>query len=149
MRKQNYNKTNMTYELQVIDALTNKTATKEMLNDIISDVQNHLDNNPVGTLDNYCGRFTQAGLKALQDNYNIFDGERIQNSKIFDIVNLLGNKLFKNQEVKLHISAINLILDYIKGKDNEANNDASKYIIVGYPTSKIGNKTLPEAIDNE
>lgn len=150
MRKQNYNKTPMTYELQVISALSNKTATKKMIDDVVSDIQNHLDNNPVGTLENYCGRFKQAGLKALQENYNIFlDNEEIKKAKVFDIINLLGNKLFSNQPVKLHTSVINLVLDYIKNKDNNANNNTPKYIIVGYPEAKSGNEILPESIDNE
>lgn len=149
MRKQNYNKTQMSYELQVIAALTNKTATKEMIQDIVEDVQQHLKS-PVATLDNYCGRFKQAGLKALQENYAIFpDNEEIKKAKVFDIVNLLGNKLLKNQPLKLHTSVVNLIVDYIKGRDNEANNDSSKYIVVGYPQSKSGDKTLPETVDLE
>ena len=149
MRKKNFNKSNLSYELQVIKALNDRTATKEMIDEVVTDVQKHLDSNIVATLDNYCGRFTKAGLKALQDNYNIFDADKIKTEKSLNVMKILGEKIIKDKPLKLHTSVINLVMDYIRNKNTDDTSTAAKYVIVGYPSAQTGSRTDPEPISTD
>lgn len=141
-RKPNFNKMSLTYELEVIKALRERTATREMINDIVADVKKHLED-PVGTLDNYFGRFTQAGVQALQENYAYFPpNEDIVKEKTFKIASAIANSLVNNERIHNHPALFKFILEYLNNKNTEITS-APQYVVVGYKDSVDGVEISP------
>lgn len=142
VRKPNFTKLNLTYELEVIKALREKTATKQMIDDIVADVKQHLEN-PIGTLDNYFGRFTQAGIRALQENYAYFPpNDDIIKEKTFKIASAIANSLTNNEKIHNHPALFKFIFDYLNPKNTEIST-APQYVVVGYKDSENGVEISP------
>lgn len=142
-RKPNFTSQENTYEYKVLLALQNGTASKSEVEEVATDIQKHL-NTSIGTLENYCGRFGLAAVKALQENYHIFQpNEEIVSAKLNRMMNVLYEKVVSNEQTNVNPTIVKIIFDYLKGQADNQQTSQPINISVGYPVVDYGQMTLP------
>lgn len=137
---------NESYELQILAALSDCTATEEQIQEVVNDIKLHLST-ATGTLQNYNGRFKKAGLKALQDNYQLFTNEEYYTAqKVAGVFNAITQKILDGRKINIPPAIVNMIIEYMKGEDLKNDViDGVKYVTIGYEYAKEGNFTLPDS----
>ena len=143
---QKYYQTEETRELQILSALSDCTATNEQIQEVVNDIKLHLST-AAGTLQNYNGRFKKAGLKALQDNYQLFTNEEYYTAqKIAPIFNSLTERIIAGKKITIPPAILKMIIDYIQGINTLSHNivDNVKYVSIGYELAETGNFSLPQ-----
>ena len=130
-RKIKFTKMPYPRKLAALHAINEEQATEELLNDIIKDVEEHLQS-PAGTLENYTGKYGPQVMRAAQEVYHLFPSdEEIKTQKNHILMDKITRRLLNNEPIKAHPSTIRMIVDYIKNQDTS---DASpQYIIVSSP----------------
>lgn len=134
-------------ELQILSALSDCSATEEQIQEVVNDIKLHLST-ATGTLQNYNGRFKKAGLKALQDNYQLFTNEEYYTAlKESAVFNAIAERIISGKQVSIPPAIFNKLIDYMHGA-NGANNDlveGVKYVTIGYEYAQEGNFSLPQS----
>ncbi|MBR1734254.1 MAG: hypothetical protein IJ730_02220 [Alphaproteobacteria bacterium] len=133
-------------ELQTLAALADCTATKKQIQEVVDDINAHLSTT-TGTLQNYNGKFKKAGLKALQENYQLFTNEEFYTAqKVAKVYNAIACKIIKGEKITIAPALLKMVIDYMKGEDFKKDVvDGVKYVTIGYEYAKEGNFTLPDS----
>lgn len=133
-------------ELQILSALSDCSATEEQIQEVVNDINSHLST-ATGTLQNYNGRFKKAGLKALQDNYQLFTNEEYYTAvKVGGIYNSLTSRILEGEKVSVPPATIKMIIDYMKGEETRQDAiEGIKYVTIGYEYAEGGNFSLPDS----
>lgn len=138
--------TEETRELQILQALSDCTATDEQIQEVVNDIKLHLST-AAGTLQNYNGRFKKAGLKALQENYQLFTNEEYYTAqKIATVFNSLTERIIAGKKITIPPALLKMIIDYMNGA-NTASSDivkGVKYVTIGYELAETGKISLPQ-----
>lgn len=138
--------TEETRELQILSALRDCTATDEQIAEVVNDVKLHLST-AAGTLQNYHGRFQKAGLKALQDNYQLFTNEEYYTAqKVAPIFNSLTERIIDGKKITIPPAILKMIIDYMNGTNTASSDivEGVKYVTIGYELAETGKISLPQ-----
>lgn len=142
--------TQETRELQILGALTDCTATEEQLQEVVNDIKLHLST-ATGTLQNYNGRFKKAGLKALQDNYQLFTNEEYYTAKKeADVFNAITQKILDGEKVCVSPALVKTIIDYMHGQTSRSDIvENVKYVSIPFVLGTTGEKSLPKSKESQ
>lgn len=138
--------TEETRELQILQALSDCTATDEQIQEVVNDIKLHLST-AAGTLQNYNGRFKKAGLKALQENYQLFTNEEYYTAqKIATVFNSLTERIIAGKKITIPPALLKMIIDYMNGANTASSDivEGVKYVTIGYELAETGKISLPQ-----
>lgn len=138
--------TEETRELQILQALSDCTATDEQIQEVVNDIKLHLST-AAGTLQNYNGRFKKAGLKALQENYQLFTNEEYYTAqKIAPVFNSLTERIIAGKKITIPPALLKMIIDYMNGANTASSDivEGVKYVTIGYELAETGKISLPQ-----
>ena len=137
-------------ELQILGALTDCTATDEQIQEVVNDITLHLST-VGGTLQNYNGKFKKAGLKALQDNYQLFTNEEYYTAKKeADVFNAITQKILDGEKVCVSPALVKMIIDYMHGQTSRSDIvENVKYVSIPFVLGTMGEKSLPKSKESQ
>ena len=137
---QKYYQAEEKHELQILGALTDCTATDEQIQEVVNDITLHLST-VGGTLQNYNGKFKKAGLKALQDNYQLFTN---------DVFNAITQKILDGEKVCVSPALVKMIIDYMHGQTSRSDIvENVKYVSIPFVLGTTGEKSLPKSKESQ
>lgn len=147
---QKYYQAEEKHELQILGALTDCTATDEQIQEVVNDITLHLST-VGGTLQNYNGKFKKAGLKALQDNYQLFTNEEYYTAKKeADVFNAITQKILDGEKVCVSPALVKMIIDYMHGQTSRSDIvENVKYVSIPFVLGTMGEKSLPKSKESQ
>lgn len=147
---QKYYQAEEKHELQILGALTDCTATEEQIQEVVNDITLHLST-VGGTLQNYNGKFKKAGLKALQDNYQLFTNEEYYTAKKeADVFNAITQKILDGEKVCVSPALVKMIIDYMHGQTSRSDIvENVKYVSIPFVLGTTGEKSLPKSKERQ
>lgn len=147
---QKYYQAEEKHELQILGALTDCTATDEQIQEVVNDITLHLST-VGGTLQNYNGKFKKAGLKALQDNYQLFTNEEYYTAKKeADVFNAITQKILDGEKVCVSPALVKMIIDYMHGQTSRSDIvENVKYVSIPFVLGTTGEKSLPKSKESQ
>ncbi len=147
---QKYYQAEEKHELQILGALTDCTATEEQIQEVVNDITLHLST-VGGTLQNYNGKFKKAGLKALQDNYQLFTNEEYYTAKKeADVFNAITQKILDGEKVCVSPALVKMIIDYMHGQTSRSDIvENVKYVSIPFVLGTTGEKSLPKSKESQ
>ena len=147
---QKYYQAEEKHELQILGALTDCTATDEQIQEVVNDITLHLST-VGGTLQNYNGKFKKAGLKALQDNYQLFTNDEYYTAKKeADVFNAITQKILDGEKVCVSPALVKMIIDYMHGQTSRSDIvENVKYVSIPFVLGTMGEKSLPKSKESQ